>query len=619
MGFLGEGNTLVWEEAAKHADYIRKHGIIQFLNVWNQTKDRQESSFTWGDEVEYYMLKIDDEKKKVQVSLRGSEVLAELGKAEHDDSIPSEDERKQVLWRPEYGSFMIEATPGKPYNYNFSEVEPNMRLRRRLAQGAMNKEQGERVITLTSFPHLGVGYFTSPEREPGGPISESLFNPDAIINPHRRFGTLTKNIRERRGSKVCLNIPVFPDTKTSFIDNSTTLASKISNSNPQPSAAKPDCVYLDAMGFGMGCCCLQCTFLARNIDEARYLYDQLSVLAPIMLSATAAGPIYRGYLTNIDVRWQVISAMVDDRTPQERGLEELKDKKFVINKSRYDSIDCFISQSPKLKPEYNDLDLVYDKEITEQLIKGGVDELLARHIGHLFIRDPLVIYDNRIEIDDGKYSDHFENIQTTNWQTVRFKLPPPDLSIGWRVEFRTMEAQFTDFENSAFAVFIAIVARMISDLNLTFYIPISKSDENLLTAHKPGSVVNHKFYWRRRVTAPKDGETEDNTIEQVSVNDILNGSDNVEGIIPLVRSYLDTLNLKEQDKSVALRAISFVSKRASGELITPATWIRNFVRNHPDYKQDSVVSEQINYDLIKTILKIEDGELKVPELLGEFQ
>jgi len=37
-----------------------------------------------------------------------------------------------------------------------------------------------------------------------------------------------------------------------------------------------------------------------------------------------------------------------------------------------------------------------------------------------------------------------------------------------------MEAQFTDFENAAFAVFIAIVARMISDLGTNFYIPITK-------------------------------------------------------------------------------------------------------------------------------------------------
>ena len=39
------------------------------------------------------------------------------------------------------------------------------------------------------------------------------------------------------------------------------------------------------------------------------------------LAITAAAPIYRGYLSDFDVRWYTISASVDDRTPEERGLE----------------------------------------------------------------------------------------------------------------------------------------------------------------------------------------------------------------------------------------------------------------------------------------------------------
>jgi hypothetical protein len=50
-------------------------------------------------------------------------------------------------------------------------------------------------------------------------------------------------------------------------------------------AALPNHVYMDAMGFGMGCCCLQLTFQACNINEARTLYDQLTPLCPIMVSS----------------------------------------------------------------------------------------------------------------------------------------------------------------------------------------------------------------------------------------------------------------------------------------------------------------------------------------------
>ena len=46
----------------------------------------------------------------------------------------------------------------------------------------------------------------------------------------------------------------------------------------------PDHVYVDAMGFGMGCSCLQVTFQACNINEARHLYDQLTPLTPVLVS-----------------------------------------------------------------------------------------------------------------------------------------------------------------------------------------------------------------------------------------------------------------------------------------------------------------------------------------------
>ena len=106
-------------------------------------------------------------------------------------------------------------------------------------------------------------------------------------------------------------------------------------------AAIEDHIYLDAMGLGMGCCCLQVTFQAQSIDEARFLYDQLTPLTPIMviiyhnlvsmklacssylfqLAISAASPIWRGYLAEIDCRWNVLCAMSDDRTADERGFE----------------------------------------------------------------------------------------------------------------------------------------------------------------------------------------------------------------------------------------------------------------------------------------------------------
>lgn len=37
------------------------------------------------------------------------------------------------------------------------------------------------------------------------------------------------------------------------------------------------------------------------------------------MAISASAPIFRGYLADIDVRWNVISASVDDRTPDEKA------------------------------------------------------------------------------------------------------------------------------------------------------------------------------------------------------------------------------------------------------------------------------------------------------------
>lgn len=80
----------------------------------------------------------------------------------------------------------------------------------------------------------------------------------------------------------------------------------------------------------------------------------------------------------------------------------------MINKSRYDSIDSYLSNDEDYKSKYDDIDLVYDKSIHHKLIKEGVDDKLAKHIAHLFIRDPLVIFEELLNVDDTISSDHFE-------------------------------------------------------------------------------------------------------------------------------------------------------------------------------------------------------------------
>lgn len=231
---------------------------------------------------------------------------------------------------------MLEATPGKPWGIEFKEllgVEPDMKLRRRIAKDHMLAK--EYPITLTTFPQIGVpGQFTDPHYPPSGPRLRSQFVPDEIANPHIRFPTLAANIRSRRGRKVQVNVPVFHDKNTPVPWTDPTVNFELDkwpeDDDERNGAAPKDFIHMDAMAFGMGSCCLQITFQAKNITEGRQMYDQLSPLGPIMLALTAATPVYKGFLANTDVRWNQISRAVDCRTPEELG-EKVCTRCFSLN------------------------------------------------------------------------------------------------------------------------------------------------------------------------------------------------------------------------------------------------------------------------------------------------
>ncbi|XP_028578436.2 glutamate--cysteine ligase catalytic subunit [Podarcis muralis] len=621
MGLLSQGSPLSWEKTQRHAEHVRKHGILQFLHIYRAVGERHKDVLKWGDEVEYMLVVFDHKNKRAQLSLTGGDVLHTL--QEKGERV---NPNHPTLWRPEYGSYMIEGTPGQPYGGTMSEfntVQDNMRKRRLEAASVL--KQNEAVCTVTSFPRLGCPGFTIPECVPT-PVetgaSKSLFFPDEAINKHPRFSTLTRNIRHRRGEKVVINVPIFKDknTPSPFIET-------FPNDDGEGArAVKPDHVYMDAMGFGMGNCCLQVTFQACSISEARYLYDQLATICPIVMALSAAAPFYRGYVTDIDCRWGVISASVDDRTREERGLEPLKNNRYRINKSRYDSIDSYLSECGE---KYNDIDLTIDKEIYEQLVKEGIDHLLAQHIAHLFIRDPLTLFEEKIHLDDENESDHFENIQSTNWQTMRFKPPPPNSDIGWRVEFRPMEVQLTDFENSAYVVFVVLLTRVILSYKLDFLIPLSKVDENMKVAQKRDAVRKGMFYFRKDISkggnAVVDGcgpaqngtETDSEEYTLMSIDTIINGKEGVfPGLIPILNSYLENMEVDVDTRCSILNYLKLIKKRASGELMTAARWMREFVANHPAYKHDSVITEEINYSLIWKCYQIAEEQVECPELLG---
>ena len=495
----------------------------------------------------------------------------------------------------------------------------------------------EYPITLTTFPLLGVENTLTPAFPPSGERLRSQFLPDEIANPHIRFPTLAANIRSRRGRKVEINVPVFHDdlTPDPFRDPTVNydLHKWPEDDDVRNGAVKDNCIYMDAMAFGMGSCCLQITFQSKNIMEGRKLYDQLSPLGPVMLALTAATPIYKGFLADTDVRWNQISRAVDDRTREEMGEVPLDHDRWRVPKSRYASNSTYISQDPRLRKEYLDSDLVVDHDLKQRLLDGGMDDLLATHFAHLFIRDPIVIFGQDIKEMELSKTDHFENLQSTNWQHMRFKTPPPDKDTGWRVEFRPMEIQITDFENAAFSVFLVLVTRAILSFDLNFYIPIPLTTENMEIAHARDAINTQRFHFRKdpfparspKVNGTSTGSstprlqsrppTPTGPVEDehalMTVDEIINGQTvdgGFPGLVPLVESYLNSLNIDVETRCEFGRYLDLISKRASGKLWTCAKWMRDFVRKHPEYQRDSVVTQGIAYDLVKATERIMQNE-----------
>ena len=610
MGFLlVQGRPLTFEENKKFIKYIKEHGVSQFLNLYNAHKNRQIplSNLKWGDETEFHLIYFDAANKSAKLMINANEFRESFNLLHKD---------KPFIFQQEYGGWMVEATPKKPYKNLGSEYLSNIDIalhKRRAILKDFFFSHGISINSLPVFPNMGIGDYISSiddnfenAQRSENLYSQSLFSLDKAIHPHPRFRTLTQNIRKRRGEKVSIRIPLYLDQNTDL--------------TPSEIEPFPSQIYMDSMQFGMGANCLQLTFEAQNINHARFLHDQLHVLSPIMAALSATSPVFKGKLADIDLRWTVISQCVDDRTPSERDKES-PDYKV---KSRYGTMNHFISDHEYVDDEYFDGEKQnIDPEIYQRLRRNGLDDRLAFHIATLFVRDPLVLFKKGIYLDDDETTSHFENFQSTNWNSVRFKPPPSmDSKIGWRVEFRTLDIQITDFENAALSAVVGLLVNIINEFDLNFLMPISKCDENMERAHNRDAVLKEKFWFRSNILGSENYET--NTLQEtdftssnklgsekadlhlLSIEEILEGkpSINYKGILPLIEEYMDLKCYKEEHKHKIREYLNFVRGRGNGMFKTGARYIRDIVENHSSYKQDSIVPEDICFQILATTSKL---------------
>ena len=200
MAFLNkrDNTPLRWDVAKQHIKYVREHGVEQFLRQYKKTWHTRSPKFVWGDELEVGIFKRDKKSGHFDLSTRAPE----LREALNGEPCPVEDEMEWCEFQPEYGAWMIESIPSRPYGgttVDLLDVEKNMGIRRERLAAKLSED--EIAPSVSNFPMMGVEGFPHTNGR-GGEIASSRYTSDNIINPHPRFGTLTQNIRLRRGETV---------------------------------------------------------------------------------------------------------------------------------------------------------------------------------------------------------------------------------------------------------------------------------------------------------------------------------------------------------------------------------------------------------------------------------
>jgi glutamate--cysteine ligase catalytic subunit len=539
MGLLLEDKILSWKDTKKYKDYYKNIAIIQFINLYNKYKNNNAIPFFWGYETEYMLVK--QIKDKYKLNLISSNIRKKM-KSQNKD-----------CWLPEYSEWMIEKISDSPFNEEIKNIE-NIEyfLNEDLKQINSQMKENEYAILLSSFPLLGSSknIFNIKEKYLYD-YSKSKMIPDNIINKHIRFRTLTKNIRERRGKKVNIIREVFQDEKTNI--------------------RKMD---MDCMAFGMGNCCSQVTIQCKNLEDATYLYDQFAILSPLLLYLSSASPFINGYLTESQNRWKTIEQSVDDRNKNEN-----------IMKSRYSTISRFINSKGQ---KYNDLKEEYNETCYKTLKENNIPDNISKHISYLFLRDPIIMYENDIKKNKEllhNETDFFVNINSSNWNNVRLK-PPMNNKDSWKIEVRILDIQTDNFKNASFIIYILMLARIILHYKLNFYIPLSYVEENFsfIESRSFNKKMYTNMFWNKKKKNFSPKITDIKIIVQ-KINSIIYKFINETNIPIKIDKYLSHIeNISNQKEN------------------TNAEKLHKFIINHPEYDKDSKINYKISNDLIQEII-----------------
>ncbi|KGO40797.1 Glutamate-cysteine ligase catalytic subunit [Penicillium expansum] len=599
MGIPVKGPSIGWPETEQAAPNIQRWATEQLLCLWRKQRSRSDNVASWGDEIEYNLVDLNPDAERATLLLDQEKVIRQW-----EESPASNEEPVVLQW--EWAKYVVETTPAEPYTEHIEDilsVEQNMNRRRQVINHSLSPNQ--HTMSLSFFPRAGAdGQWTTPQ-------GQNQTNYSMCSLP--RYRTIPENILKRGQGRKKTHYPVYQDIETpNTFHDILPSGEKVKNH-----------LCLDDLEVGIGCCSLQTTFQAQNETEARWLHDQLIPLAPIFLAMTAAVPIWKGYLVDTDIRWQRFGDLTDDRRPEEM---ETTPPRWTWNRT-------YISEEKPPGLESESPIQPMNPAIKQRLLDGGMDESLATHFASILSRDPLVLTEEDIHNQNTSKTNLFELLQSCVWHAVRFKLPTTDSGPGWCVEFRTMESQLTDKANAAFAIFAYLLSRAISTMHLNFYIPINKVGESMDFAKERDAVREGKMWFRRsgwlvgahsvggvksmckdKAHKQLNGEKEEKgeNFALMTADEIFNGEsepNGFPGLVAIVRYYLNQSKMPSAEQDNIAPYLELISERASGKNPTPATWMREFVRSHEHYRQDSYVSERVCYDMMKEIVRMnEDGE-----------
>ena len=647
MGLLVGGKPVSWEETAAAADSVRRGACQQVIRLYREASQRAGDPFLFGDEVsllffppenrdavttcflpvtqmEYVIVRLDDEERAARLSLRASQLLSH-------SPLTQEAKESGVVLHPEACEFMLEAVPLHPFSLwdsdaggddgeegegdqklqtCFAAVEESMVRRRKVIRAHLLPD--ERLLSLASFPQLGCGSGSTHPSFPVTPVngvSGSRFLADQTISRNERYVAILANIRRRRlGRRTAILAPLFRDERTErpFQEGSLDIGS-------QDAAVIPDNhVFMDACAFGHSCCSLQVTLQPRDREEAVFLFDQLAVLAPLLTALTAAAPVHKGFLTDWDSRWMILAQASDERTLAEEASGRSR---------RWAPVPFYLSEGADAFNDVSGVDV--DPHQLATLMAGGVDPMIARHFAHILSFDPLLLMPDHVKESEESIA-HYLNLNSSVWQSLRLKLPE-SRRLGWRIEVRSMDVQPRDRENAAFVAFLILLSQVIMGLKLDLRIPMSRVHENLATAVTRSAATAGKFWFRKNAlrslnffftsgTKARDDLSgfKSATRKEESANCVLMTADEIVngnpaagwvGLVPLVRCFVATRVSLSDPKEVRCisRSLELVSGRASGVRATPAAWMRAYARLHPEYRRDSRFSQAMTYDLVRLL------------------